>query len=101
MDHVDRVSDGDRVDRPIGPAFVIGRNLHHAAAETMQRFGFGALLPQLGRKQGIPDVVLHASRKGLHVGPGVGEPRELLHGAVHAHIGIVEIAASKDHDRPR
>ena len=49
----------------------------------MQRPGFGAHFSQLGRVQRIANVVLDASRKGLHVGAGIGEPREFLHALVH------------------
>src|SRR5450755_3028437 len=39
MDHVNRITDRDRIDRAVGSACVIGRNLHHLAAEAMQWLG--------------------------------------------------------------
>ena len=73
------------------PAFIIGGNFHHPAAETIQRLGFGADFSQLGREHRIADVVLNASRKRLHVGTGIGELREFLHALLHAYIGISRI----------
>jgi hypothetical protein len=46
---------------------------------------------QLGRLQRITNVVLDDIRERLHVGPGIGEPCELLHAQVHAHIGIIRL----------
>src|ERR1035437_10072426 len=79
MDHVDRVPDGDRTDSAVGSARILGRNFHHAATETVQRLGLGAHFAHLRGVQRIADVVLDASRKVLHVGPGIGEPREFFH----------------------
>src|ERR1017187_10397328 len=42
VDHVNRFSNRDRIDCAVGSASVIRRNLHHLAAQTMQRLGFRA-----------------------------------------------------------
>src|ERR1035437_3454192 len=88
MDHVNRVPDGDRIDSAVGSARIMGRNFHHTAAETMQRLGLGAHFAQLRGVQCIANVVLDAGWKRLHVGTGIGEPREFLHALFHAYIGI-------------
>src|SRR5260221_14444320 len=101
MVHVDRDPNGDRIDSVVGSAFIIGGNFHYTAAETMRRLGFGAHFAQLRGVQCITDVVLDASRKRLHVGPGIGEPRESLHALVHAYIGITRRGVSQGWRRPR
>src|SRR5271157_2579249 len=63
VDHVNRFSDRDRIDRAVGSARVIGRNLHHLAAKTMQWLGLGARFAQLRGVERIADVVLDASRE--------------------------------------
>src|SRR5258708_28916123 len=63
VDHVNRFSDRDRIDRAVRSASVMGRNLHHLAAKTMQWFGLDTPFAQLRGVQRIADVVLDASRK--------------------------------------
>src|SRR5205085_8842249 len=79
MDYVDRIPNGDRIDGAVSSTFIIGRNFHHASAEAMQRLGLGAHFAQLRGVQCVANIVSSASRKRLHVGSGIGEPRELLH----------------------
>lgn len=67
MDHVNRVSEGDRIDSAVGSTPILGRNFHHAAAEAMQRLGFGAHFAHLRGVQRIADVILDSGRKRLHV----------------------------------
>src|ERR1039457_2659609 len=63
VDHVNRFSNRDRIDRAVGSARVIGRDLHHPAAKTMQWAGLSTPFAQLRSVQRIADVVLDASRK--------------------------------------
>src|ERR1035437_5058323 len=63
VDHVNRFSDRDRIDRALGSAGVIGRNLHHRPAKTMQWLGLNTPFAHLRGVQRIADVVLDASRK--------------------------------------
>src|SRR5437899_2892351 len=63
VDHVNRFSNRDRIDRAVGSTSVIRRNLHHLAAKTMQWLGLGTPFAQLCRVQRIADVVSNASRK--------------------------------------
>src|ERR1035437_3712535 len=42
VDHVNRFSNRDRIDCAVGSASVIRCNLHHLAAQTMQRLGLRA-----------------------------------------------------------
>src|ERR1017187_7855461 len=79
MYHIDRVPDGDRIDRAEGSACIMDRDLHHPGAETVQRFGPHAGFTQLRDVQRIANAVLDARRKSLDVSAGIGKPRELLH----------------------
>src|ERR1039458_5451906 len=63
VDHVNRLSDRDRIDRAVGSASVMGRNLHHLAAKTMQWLRLNTQFALLRSVQRIADVVLDASRK--------------------------------------
>ena len=65
MNHVNRFPNGDSIHCAVGSAFIIDRNFHHAAAETMQRLRFGAHFAQLNDVQRIADIVLDASRNDL------------------------------------
>src|ERR1035438_7924838 len=63
VDHVNRFSHRDRIDRAVGSASLMGRNLHHLAAKTMQWLGLNTQFAQLRSVQRIADVVLDAGRK--------------------------------------
>src|ERR1039457_4611679 len=63
VDHVNRFSNRDRIDRAVGSATVIRRNLHHVAAQTTQWLGLNTPFAQLRGVQRIADIVLNASRK--------------------------------------
>src|SRR5271157_5635 len=63
VDHVNRFSNRDRIDRAVGSAGVIRCNLHRLAAKTMQWLGLNTAFAQLRSVQRIADVVLNASRK--------------------------------------
>ena len=61
----------------------------------MKSLGVNARFAQLRGVQSIANIaniVLNASREQLHVGTGIGEPREPLHAFVHPHIGITGCA---------
>src|SRR6266478_5761332 len=47
VDHVNRFSDRDGIDRTVGSARVVGRNLRHLAAKTMQRLSLNTQFAQL------------------------------------------------------
>src|SRR5450759_1990000 len=63
VDRVNRFSNRDRIDRAVGSARVIHRNLHHLAAKAMQWLGLDTPFAQLRSVQRIADVVLNARRK--------------------------------------
>src|SRR5260370_36067763 len=63
VDHVNRFSNRDRIDRAVGSAGVIRRNLHHLTAKPMQWLGLNTPFAQLRSVQRIADVVSNASRK--------------------------------------
>src|SRR5260370_16347301 len=65
VDRVNRFSDRDRIDRAVRSASVMGRNLHHLAAKTMQWFGLDTPFAQLRALQRIPDVSFYPSPKLL------------------------------------
>src|SRR5580658_2997182 len=71
VDHINRFSDRDRIDRAVSAAGVMVRNLHHLPAKTVERLGFNTHFTQLRSVQRIADVVLDACRKCLHVGTGI------------------------------
>src|SRR5882724_8781066 len=63
VDHVNRFSDRDGIDRAVRPAGVTSGNLHHLTAETVQWLGLNTQFAQLRSVQRITDVVLDARRK--------------------------------------
>src|ERR1019366_8957098 len=67
VDHVNRFTNRDGIDRAAGSAGMVGGNLHHLSPKTMQRLGLGTHFAQRGSVQRIADVVLDASRKRLHL----------------------------------
>src|ERR1017187_5767361 len=79
VDHLNRFSNRDRIDRAVGSATVMGCNLHHLAAKTMQWLGLHTQFAQLRSVQRIADIVLNASRKGFYVLTRSCKPREVLH----------------------
>src|SRR6266536_2139337 len=94
MDYIDLIPDGNSIDSAVSSAFIIGRNFHHTAAETMQRLCFCIHSAQLRDVQSKTDIILNAGRKGLDVATGVGEPSQSLHFLVHAYIGIITEGSS-------
>src|ERR1035441_7208862 len=63
VDHVNRLSNRDRLDRAVGSASVIRRNLHYLAAKTMQWLGLNTQFAQLRSVQRVADVVLDRSEE--------------------------------------
>src|SRR6266436_1634698 len=59
VDHVNRFSNRDRINRAVGSADVIRRNLHHLAAKTMQWLGLNTPFAQLRSVQRIAYFVLN------------------------------------------
>src|ERR1035441_7690808 len=55
VNHLNRFPDRDRIDRAVGSASVMGRNLHHLAAKAMQWLGLNTQFAQLRGVQRIAD----------------------------------------------
>src|ERR1035437_2883582 len=58
VDHVNRFSNRDGIDRAIGSAGIVGGNLHHRSAKTMQRLGLDTHFAQLRGVKRWPEKIV-------------------------------------------